>query len=155
MSQNELLILQKYLKENLAKDFIRVSFFKAVSPVLFTRKPGGELRFCVDYRGFNAITRKNRYPISLIEKTLRQLNKAKWFSKFNIIAAFNKLRIAERDEWLTAFRTRYRLFESLVMPFRLSNAPSSFQAFINDVLRPYLDIFCSAYLDDVIVYCWR
>jgi hypothetical protein len=71
------LIFQKYLKENLAKGFIRVSFFEAVSPILFTRKSGGGLRFCVDYRGFNTITRKNRYPISLIEKTLRQLGKAK------------------------------------------------------------------------------
>jgi hypothetical protein len=152
MSQNELLVLQKYLKENLSKGFIRVSSSEAASPVLFARKPGGGLRFCVDYRGLNAITRKNRYPIPLIEETLRQLGKAKWFSKFDVIAAFNKLRIAEGDEWKTAFRTRYGLFEYLVMPFGLSNAPSSFQAFINDVLRPYLDIFCTAYLDDVIVY---
>jgi hypothetical protein len=77
MFQNELLVFQKYLKENLAKDFIRVSFSETVSPVLFARKLGGGLRFCVDYRGFNAITRKNHYLISLIEKTLRQLSKAK------------------------------------------------------------------------------
>jgi hypothetical protein len=76
---------------------------------LFARKPEGGLRFCVDYRGFNAITRKNRYLISLIEEILRQLSKVKWFSKFDVIAAFNKFRIAERDEWLTAFRTRYGL----------------------------------------------
>jgi hypothetical protein len=152
MSQNELLVFQKYLKENLAKGFIRVSFSEVASPVLFARKSGNGLRFCVDYRGLNAITRKNRYLIPLIEETLRQLGKVKWFSKFDVIAAFNKFRIVERDEWLIAFRTRYGLFESLVMLFGLFGAPNSFQAFINDVLRPYLDIFCSAYLDDVIVY---
>jgi hypothetical protein len=119
---------------------------------LFAKKSGGGLRFCVDYRGFNAIIRKNRYLIPLIEETLRQLGKVKWFSKFDVIAVFNKLRIAEGDEWLIAFRTRYGLFESLVMSFGLFGAFSSFQAFINDVLRPYLNIFCSAYLDDVIVY---
>jgi hypothetical protein len=77
MSQNELLVLQKYLKENFAKGFIRVSFSETASPVLFARKPEGGLRLCVDYRGLNAITRKNRYPIPLIEETLRQLGKAK------------------------------------------------------------------------------
>jgi hypothetical protein len=77
MSQNELLVLQKYLKKNLAKGFIHISFSKAASPVLFARKPGSGLRFCVDYRGFNTITRKNRYPTPLIEEILRQLNKIK------------------------------------------------------------------------------
>jgi Reverse transcriptase (RNA-dependent DNA polymerase) len=152
MSQNELLVFQKYLKENLTKGFIRVSSSEAASPVLFAKKPGGGLRFCADYRGLNAITRKNRYPISLIKKTLRQLSKFKWFSKFDVIAVFNKLRIAERHEWLTAFRTRYGLFESLIIPFKLFGAPNSFQAFINNVLRPYLDIFYLVYLDDMIVY---
>ena len=52
----------------------------------------------------------------------------------------------------TAFRTRYGLFESLVIPFGLTNAPADFQKFINDTFRPYLDIFCTAYLDDILVY---
>ena len=54
--------------------------------------------------------------------------------------------MAEGDEWKTAFRTRYWLFKSLVIPFGLTNAPADFQKFINDTLRPYLDIFCTAYL---------
>jgi hypothetical protein len=60
--------------------------------------------------------------------------------------------MAEGEEWKTAFRTRYCLFESLVMPFGLTNAPASFQHFINDVLRPYLDVFVTAYLDDMLIY---
>jgi Reverse transcriptase (RNA-dependent DNA polymerase) len=70
----------------------------------------------------------------------------------DIIAAFNKIRIAEGDEWLTAFRTRYGLYEWLVTPFGLANAPSTFQKYINWTLRDYLDEFVSAYLDDILIF---
>ena len=152
MSQNELKVLRKYLDDHLAKGFIRASSSPVASPVIFVKKPGGGLRFCVDYRALNALTVKNRYPIPLIQETLTRLSKAKYYTKLDIIAAFNKLRIAKGDEWLTAFRTRYGLFEYLVMPFGLSNAPGTFQHFVNDVLRPYLDIFCTAYIDDILIY---
>ena len=152
MSQNELRVLRKYLDENLQKGFIRASSSPVAAPVIFVKKPGGGLRFCVDYRNLNAITVKNRYPIPLIQETLTRLSKAKYYTKLDIIAAFNKLRIAKGDEWLTAFRTRYGLFEYLVMPFGLANAPSTFQHFVNDVLRPFLDVFCTAYIDDILIY---
>ena len=152
MSREENLELRKYLEENLEKGFIRASKSPAASPVLFVKKPGGGLRFCVDYRGLNEITIKNRYPLPLISETLNRLSKAVIFSKLDIIAAFNRLRMAKGEEWKTAFRTRYGLFESLVLPFGLCNGPASFQAYINDTLREYLDIFCTAYLDDILIY---
>ena len=152
MSRDELLVLQKYLTENLKKGFIRSSSSPAASPVLFVRKPGGGLRFCVDYRALNAITIKNRYPLPLIRETLDRLSKAVIFTKLDIVAAFNRLRVAHGEEWKTAFRTRYGLYEYLVMPFGLCGAPSSFQEYINDVLREYLDIFCTAYIDDILLY---
>jgi hypothetical protein len=152
MSRDELLVLRKYLDENLIKGFIRASKSPVASPVIFVRKPGGGLRFCVDYRGLNAVTIKNRYPIPLIQETLQRLSKAKFFTKLDIVAAFNRLRISKGDEYLTAFRTRYGLFEYLVMPFGLANAPSTFQHYVNDILRPYLDIFCTAYIDDILIY---
>ena len=152
MSVDELQVLRKFLKENLDKGWIRASSSPAASPVLFAKKPGGGLRFCVDYRALNAITVKNRYPLPLVQETLSRLSKATIYTKLDVIAAFNKIRMKEGDEWLTAFNTRYGLFESLVMPFGLCNAPATFQARINDVLRPYLDIFCTAYIDDVLVY---
>jgi hypothetical protein len=62
------------------------------------------------------------------------------------------IRIAEGDEWKMAFRTRYGLFESLVMPFGLTNAPALFQQFINDTLRPFMDIICTAFLDNIHIY---
>jgi hypothetical protein len=152
MSLGELKVLRKYLQDNLSKGFIRASSSPAASPVIFVKKPGGGLRFCVDYRALNAISVKNRYPIPLIQETLNRLSKAKFYTKFDIIAAFNRLRVAEGDEWKTAFRTRYGLFEYLVMPFGLANAPSTFQHFVNDVLRPFLDVFCTAYIDDILIY---
>lgn len=152
MSQNELKVLKKYLDDNLAKGFIRPSKSPAASPVLFARKPGGGLRLCVDYRALNAITIKNRYPLPLIQETLARICRAKVYTTLDIIAAFNKIRMAEGEEWKTAFRTRYGLFESMVMNFGLCGAPSTFQNYINDVLHDYLDDFCTAYIDDILVY---
>lgn len=149
MSRDELLVLKKYLRENLEKGFIRPSSSPASSPVLFVKKPGGGLRLCVDYRALNELTVKNRYPIPRINETLTLLGKAKYFTKLDVISAFHRLRIAEGDEYLTAFRTRFGLYEYLVMPFGLANAPSSFQNYINDTLRGYLDEFCTAYIDDI------
>jgi hypothetical protein len=111
MSRDELLALRKTLTEYLDKGFIRVSNSPAAAPVLFAKKPGGGLRFCVDYRALNQLTRKDRYPLPLINETLERIGKATWFTKLDIIAAFHKIRIAEGKEWMTAFRTRYGLFE--------------------------------------------
>ncbi|KAG0153766.1 hypothetical protein PDIDSM_2421 [Penicillium digitatum] len=145
-------VLKDWIEDNLRKGFIRPSSSPAASPVLFVKKPGGGLRFCVDYRALNAITVKDRYPLPLTKETLNNLKGMKFFTKIDIISAFNNLRIAKGQEYLTAFRTRLGLFESLVMPFGLTGAPASFQRFINDTLREYLDCFCTAYLDDILIY---
>ena len=152
MSREELLVLRQQLTSYLDKGFIRVSKSSASAPVLFARKPGGGLRFCVDYRALNAITKKDRYPLPLIHETLSQISQATWFTKVDVIQAFHKIRIAEGDEWKTAFRTRFGLYEWMVTPFGLANAPSTFQRYINWVLRDFLDEWCSAYVDDVLIY---
>lgn len=152
MSLGELEVLKAYLDENLKKGFIRASSSPAAAPVLFARKPGGGLRFCVDYRGLNEITIKNRYPVPLIQETLMRLTKAKFYTKLDARGAYNLLRIAEGEEWKTAFRTRLGLYEYNVMPFGLTNAPASWQHFINDVLHEFLDWFCTAYIDDILIY---
>jgi len=77
MSRDELLMLRKTLTELLDKGFIRVSHSPAAAPILFVRKPRGGLRFCVDYRGLNKLTKKDRYPLPLIYETLRNIGKAK------------------------------------------------------------------------------
>ena len=94
--------------------------------MLFIKKPGSSLRFYVDYRGLNAVTVKNYYPLPLILETLNRLSRAKIFTKLDIISAFNRLRIREGDESLTVFRIRFGLFEYLVISFSLYNRPASF-----------------------------
>jgi len=98
MSQDELRILKKYLKNNLIKDFIQVSSSLAISSILFVKKSSEELRFCVNYRSLNAMTVKNRYSLSFIRETLDRLTKIKYYIKLDIIAVFNKLRMTYEDE---------------------------------------------------------
>jgi hypothetical protein len=106
----------------------------------------------VHYRALNAITQKDQYPLPLIHKTLQQISKTKWFTKVDVIQAFHKICIAKGDEWKTAFCARFGLYEWLVTPFGLANAPSTFQQYINWVLREEVDNFCSAYIDNVLIY---
>ena len=141
-----------WLDKNLQKGFIRPSASPVASPVLFVKKPGGGLRLCIDFRALNNVSVKDRYPLPLTTETLNNLQGMKFFTKIDIISAFNNVRMKSGQEYLTAFRTRFGLFESLVMPFGLTGAPATFQRFINDTLREYLDLFCSAYLDDILIY---
>ncbi len=152
MSPKELLAVRKYIDDHLAKGFIRASSSSAAAPILLARKPGGGIRICVDYRGLNNVTVKNRYPIPLIRETLDALCSAKIYTKLDVVAAFNRLRIAPGDEWKTAFITRFGLFECLVANFGMTGAPSSFQHYINSTLFDLLDKFVTAYLDDVLIY---
>lgn len=152
MSRDELLCLRKEITELLDRNWIRASSSPGGAPVLFVKKPGGGLRFCVDYRSLNAIIKRDRYPLPLIRETFRALSQAKWFTKIDVSAAFHRIRVKEGDEWKTAFQTRLGLFEWLVMPFGLCGAPAAWQRWINDLLREYLDEFCTAYLDDVLIW---
>jgi hypothetical protein len=152
INRDELLMLRKIFTNLLDKEFIRVSNSAAASPVLLAHKPGGGVRFCVDYRAFNKIIIKNRYPFPLISETLWNIAKDKWYTKLDIIAAFHQMRIAKVEKWKTAFRTRFGLYEWNVMPFGLSNAPSAFQRYINWILRDILNDFVTAYADDILIY---
>ena len=152
LSRDELHALSDYIKDNLEKGFIRPSASPAGAPILFVKKKDGSLRLCVDYRGLNKITIKNRYPLPLINELMDRLSSATVYTKLDIRNAYHRIRIADGDEWKTAFRCRYGHFEFLVMPFGLTNAPASFQALINDTLREYLDHFVIVYLDDILVF---
>ncbi|KAJ1044384.1 hypothetical protein NDA10_000307 [Ustilago hordei] len=144
--------LRRYLDENLEKGFIRPSKSLARSPVLFIPKKDGGLRLCVDYRGLNEITVKNRAPLPLIEEQLFLLRKARIYTKLDLRAAYNLIRIAKGDEWKTAFGTQLGLYEYLVMPFGLANAPAHFQSFINDIFQDIIGIYVVVYLDDFLIF---
>ena len=152
LSETELSVLKSYIEEHIEKGFIRPSTSPFGAPVLFVKKADGSLRLCVDYRALNRMTIKNRYPLPLIAELLDRIVGAKYFTKIDLRSAYNLIRIALGDEWKTAFRTRYGHFEYLVMPFGLTNAPATFQSYINEAIREYLDEFCVAYLDDILIY---
>jgi len=152
LSVKELAELRKYLEEALKNGWIRRSTSEAGAPILFVPKKDGTLRLCVDYRGLNAISMKNRHPLPLIGETLDRLGNAKFFSKIDLKDAYHRIPIKRGDEWKTAFRTRYGHFEYLVMPFGLTNAPATFQAYINKALAGLVDDFVVVYLDDILIY---
>ena len=98
------------------------------------------------------MTRKNRYPLPSITETLSHIRKARWFTKLDIIAAFNKLRMHPDSEDHTIFKPRFGAFKYLVMPFGLYNGSASWQSYMNDLFFEYLDKFCSNYLDNILIY---
>ncbi len=126
LSQNELAILWRYLDNALVKDWIKHSISPASAPILFVSKLDNKLRLCVDYRGLNAITIKNRYSLPLIIETLDRLCEAKRFIALNLKDVYHRIRIKCDDKWKTTFRTRYGHFEYQVMPFGLANALATF-----------------------------
>jgi len=110
------------------------------APILFVPQPDGTLRLCVDYRGLKKITIKNKYLLRLMSELRSRLGKATIFTKLDLKNGYFLIRMAEGEEWKTAFKSRYGLDEYTVMPFGLCNAPSMFQPMINDVLRDMLDV---------------
>jgi hypothetical protein len=152
LDENRLHALREYLETNVEQGWIRESTSPAGTPIHFVQKKDGGLRLCVDYWGLNAITVKDRMPLPLIGEVLDPLANAKIYTKLDVKDAYHNLWIAEGDEWKMAFRTKYGLYEYLVMPFGLTNAPASFQRWMNVILTDYLDVFCIAYLDDILIY---
>jgi len=153
LSEVELQTLREWLKEMEKTGKIKRSTSPAGSPILFVPKPNGRgLRLCVDYRGLNAVTIPNRYPLPLMQELQDRVQGAQWFTKMDLKNGFNLIRIRKGDEWKTAFRTRYGLYEFQVMPFGLTNAPSTFQDMMNHVLSNVLDVGVLAYMDDILIY---
>ena len=144
--------LKTYIKTKLANSFIRPSKSSVGALIFFNRKLDGNLRLCVDYRGFNNITIKNWYPLPLIGESLDQFGQAKQFTQLDLTNAYYRMRICEGDEWKTAFRTQYGHFKYQVMLFGLSNTPATFQEYINKILAEKLNIFVIVYLDDILIY---
>ena len=122
------------------------------SPVVLVVKKDGSIRFCVDYRKVNAITRKDCYPLPRIAEVLDMLGKAKFFSSIDFASGYWQIPMAEADVAKTAFVTRQGLFEFTRMPFGLTNAPSTFQRAMDVMLSGLNWVSCLVYLDDVMIF---
>src|SRR6266576_611004 len=124
MLAKELEKLRVYLDKNLAKRFIRKSQLLAGSSVLFVPKPNRKLWLVVDYCVLNIITTKDRYTLPLIHEMQDRFQGAVIFTKIDLCRTYNLVRIKEKEEWKTAFRTRYRYYKYTVMPIGLTNVPA-------------------------------
>ena len=121
MSENKLQKMKEYLEKNLKKEFISSSSIFYTSSVLFVVKLNESLRFCVNYRKLNVVTKRNQYLILLIEETLAQITDCKYFIKLNIIVVFNKLRMHLDSEDYIIFVTFINVYKYYVLSFNLIN----------------------------------
>ncbi len=152
MLSHKLQKIKEYLKENLKKKFITLSKASFASLILFVEKKDDSFCFCINYWKLNALIKRNRYSILLIDEVLAWIQGSKYLTWLNIIITFNKLRMSLESENLTTFVTFFDVYKYRVMLFELTNEFASFQHYINDVLFECLHKFCQTYLNDILIY---
>lgn len=144
--------MESYITDSLAAGIIWPSTSPLGAGFFFVEKKEKTLRPCIDFRGLNKITVKNKHPLPLLTSAFELLQGATIFSKLDLRSAYHLIRIRQGDEWKTAFNTHLGHFEYLVMPFGLTNDPAVFQAMINYVLPDLIYHCVFIYLDDILVF---
>ena len=144
--------VQKFVKDQLRKGYIRPLKSPQTSPVFFVPKKDGKKRMMQDYQYLNSWTIKNNYPLPLILDLIDSIGKKKVFMKMDLQWGYNNVRIKEGDEWKAAFSTPEGSFKPMVMFFGLTNSPATFQAMMNDFLRDLVvEEKVAVFIDDVMI----
>jgi hypothetical protein len=145
--------LDKFLKENLDKGYIKPSQSPMASLFFFVKKKDGKLRPCQDYRYLNDWTVKNAYPLPLISKIMDKIKGTKFFTKFDVRWGYNNVRIKAEDQWKAAFKTNQGLFEPTVMFFGMCNSPATFQAMMDSIFSDMIEgQKVIVYMDNILIF---
>ena len=143
---------EEEVNKMLKDDVIEPSNSPWASPVVLVRKKDGSLRYCIDYRKLNAVTRKDSYPLPRIDDSLDTLKKAKYFSTLDLASGYWQIELTDDAKQKSAFCTTSGLYQFRVMPFGLTNAPATFQRLMERVLAGLQWKICLVYIDDIIIF---